>query len=50
MEAAFLTCSRVVLYQFKEDFASVLDAFQVNIPELQMLQLYVKDDHPSRKP
>ncbi|VDO69404.1 unnamed protein product [Heligmosomoides polygyrus] len=28
VEAAFLTCSRVVLYQFKEDFASVLDAFQ----------------------
>ncbi|VDL71420.1 unnamed protein product [Nippostrongylus brasiliensis] len=28
VEAAFLASSRVVLYQFKEDFASVLDAFQ----------------------
>ncbi|XGW24338.1 hypothetical protein V3C99_006052 [Haemonchus contortus] len=28
VEAAFLASSRVVTYQFKEDFASVLDAFQ----------------------
>ncbi|KIH61495.1 hypothetical protein ANCDUO_08232 [Ancylostoma duodenale] len=28
VEAAFLASSRVIMYQFKEDFASVLDAFQ----------------------
>ncbi|PIO63744.1 hypothetical protein TELCIR_14650 [Teladorsagia circumcincta] len=31
VEAAFLASSRVVMFQFKEDFASVLDAFQVSL-------------------